>query len=110
VTIESTTEDDWVPILSRENDGETTRFKWGLRSGGTEPTVWEVTGPGDGYPSHHNYLAEAWGTEPKVASGDLFGVATWEPPEITIRAYYSENVPQPVIDWFRERYPAGALV
>jgi len=96
----------WAPLLSRENDRETTQFKWGLRAGGIEPTIWEVSGPGDGFPSHHTYLATAWGREPSTDAGDVLGIASWEPPQFNIEAYYSEDVPQPVHDAFRAMFPS----
>jgi hypothetical protein len=101
--------EDWRPLLGRGNEPEATEFKWGLRAESTEPTVWEVSGPGDGFPTHNAYLATAWGREPKVAAGDQLGFASWQPPNLTIQAYYSRDVPKAILDWFREAYPGGVF-
>jgi hypothetical protein len=101
--------DEWLPFLGRGNEPGATEFKWGLRAGSAEPTVWEVGGPGDGFPIHNAYLATAWGREPNVASGDQIGIASWQPPKLTIQAYYSRDVPKAILDWFREAYPYGVF-
>lgn len=102
-------DDRWDPQLGRESGREGTQFKWGLRARDVDPTVWEVSGPGDGFPSHDTYLETAWGRMPSTAAGDMLGIATWEPPQLTIKTYYSEDVPQPVRDAFREMFPTETL-
>lgn len=104
----------WVAGQGDEPDE---RFKWGWNPERGE-TVWVVGGPGDGFPSHREYLETAWGRAPDMAHGDVLGVAfryasgvrdEGEREVIEIDAFYGQHVPVTVVDWFKDAFP-GALL
>jgi hypothetical protein len=94
--------------LDVESDG-VARFKWGWNAVTTETTVWPVAGPGDGFPGHDLHLSGAWGRPPRDSAGDVIGVAFWEPPRLSIEAYYGRPAPEGVIAWFRSEYPNATI-
>ena len=63
--------EEWLADLS-EPDPDAKRFKWGWNENDGE-VVWEVGGPGDGWPAHADQLMTAWGREPRA--GDVLGTA-----------------------------------
>jgi hypothetical protein len=98
--------EDWLPDpLDADPDAE--RFKWGWNEADGE-AVWEVGGPGDGWPAHRDHLTEAWGREPRV--GDVLGAAGYLPargsdPAVVSIYGYEGPVPDAVADWFRKAFP-----
>lgn len=98
--------DDWTPVSP---DPDTTQLKWGFNAETGEVTIWEVAGPGDGFPSHHAYLTTAWGREPRHAKGDIVGIAEWRPPTLVIRSYQAD-LPEAVESHFREAYPGAEVI
>lgn len=90
------------------------RFKWAWNEEKGE-LVWRVSGPGDGRPAHEEQLLQAWGREPKQASGDVFGIASYAPtvgPEralVSIHVYYRASVPPSIVRWFQEAFPDAQL-
>lgn len=100
--------DEWTPVLDFERDNST-RLKWGLNSETREVTVWDVAGPGDGFPSHQSYLTAAWGRAPRVARGDVLGFAEWHPPTLAIHVYGGVELPEAVDVHFRAAFPAARI-
>ncbi len=49
--------DDWAPDHPPEVDAE---YKWGLDADSGAFTIWSVSGPGDGLPTHNAHIAEVW--------------------------------------------------
>ena len=62
-----TESEDWTPDLGPPSGDQ---YKWGLNGDTGELTIWEVSGPGDGFPSHDTYLATAWGRRPRYDGRD----------------------------------------
>ena len=83
-------------------------MKWGWNAETGAATVWEVAGPGDGFPSHQSYLTAAWGRAPRVAGGDILGFAEWRPPTLAIYAYAGAELPDAVEAHFRAAFPGRA--
>ena len=99
--------DDWAPELVYHSGRG--RWKWGWNRQTGETTVWEVGGPGDGFPSHDAYLTAAWGRRPHITSGDVLGFAQSDPPTLVIRAYYGADVPDAVVAAFRALAPTAQI-
>lgn len=98
--------EDWLAAVP-EPDPDAERFKWGWNEAHGEE-VWEVGGPGDGWPAHTDQLTQAWGR--KLRRGDVIGTAEYVPARGTDLAVvsievYGERVPDAVADWFREAFP-----
>jgi hypothetical protein len=98
--------EEWLP--DSEKGSSERQFKWGHDSQTGRVAVWEVSGPGDGFPWHSDYLLEAWGRD--VVNGDGIGTATQHDGCVSIFAFYKKEVPVEVVAWFRERYPDNAIV
>lgn len=98
--------DEWAPGVTP--DPEATPLKWGYNGGTGAVTVWEVAGPGDGYPSHQAYLTTAWGRAPRRAEGDVVGFAEWRPPTLAIHVDGGE-LPAAVDAHFRTAYPDARI-
>jgi hypothetical protein len=98
--------DDWSPQLEPINGDQ---FKWGLNGSTGELTIWEVGGPGDGFPSHQDELAAAWGRESLHQSGDILGSLTVGKAELTIVAYERSDAPREVLLWALTHFPAHAV-
>jgi hypothetical protein len=96
---------DWAPSLA----SNAMQLKWGFNGETGEVTVWEVAGPGDGFPSHRAYLTTAWGRAPQGTQGDVVGFAEWRPPTLAIHVYRAE-LPAAVEAHFRTVYPGAHLV
>jgi hypothetical protein len=101
-------DEDWAP--DPIDDAGSGRWKWGWNRQTGEATIWEVGGPGDGFPSHDTYLTAAWGRRPHMAGGDVVGVAESDPPTLVIHAYYGADVPDALIAAFRSLAPTAAIV
>lgn len=101
--------DDWG-LISEPVSDDSTRFKWGWNGETGEVTVWEVAGPGDGFPSHHAYLSTAWGRAPRVGGGaDVVGFAEWQPPTLAIHAH-GATLPEAVEAHFRTAFPGASII
>ena len=99
--------DEWAPDFAP--DPETTQLKWGFNGATGEVTVWEVAGPGDGFPSHNAYLTTAWGRGPRTDKGDIVGFAEWRPPTLVIGTYRAK-LPDAVEAHFRSAFPGADVV
>lgn len=99
--------DDWAPELVYHSGRG--RWKWGWNRQTGEATIWEVAGPGDGFPSHDTYLRAAWGRRPQITNGDVVGFAQADPPTLLIHAYYGADVPDAVVDRFRSLAPTAVV-
>jgi hypothetical protein len=98
-------EDEWsLPRDAHLDPGK--QFKWGVNGHSAEATVWPVSGPGDGRPTHAEYLRQVWGRDPAGAAGDVLGFATLQSRRVVVHAYYGRRVPAPVVSWFEESYPS----
>lgn len=102
-----TSADDWTPAL--EPDPSERRFKWARNGQTGNVAIWEVAGPGDGFPNHRDYLLEAWGRDATVKSGDAVGSATQQDGRVSVRAFYGEGVPSGVVAAFRELFPHNVI-
>jgi hypothetical protein len=104
--------EDWIPNLSGPDPG-TERFKWGWNEAEGE-AVWEVGGPGDGWPAHAAGLMTAWGREPDLRRGDVLGTAEhvagrdFDPAVVSIQSYRAP-VPDAIVAWFREAFPGAEI-
>ena len=98
------TAEEWSPQLGPHLGRE---YKWALSRDG-QFAVWEVAGPGDGYPSHRDYLEQAWGRHPEPAKGDIVGSATVDETTVHLLAYAS-SVPEPATNWARVHFPTHQL-
>jgi hypothetical protein len=93
---------DWSPDPSPPPGRQ---FKWGLNGETGEFVVWEVGGPGDGFPSHADYLEPAWGRD--VPSPlDTLGAAGIEPSRIWLLATRNE-VPAEAAAWLAQELAAN---
>jgi hypothetical protein len=101
-------DDEWVPEHTPPA-APNGRWKWGWNARTGEATVWEVGGPGDGFPSHDTYLTAAWGRHPQVADGDVVGFAESDPPTLLVHSYVGSTVPDAVILAFRDRFPNATI-
>lgn len=114
--------DDWNALLDSpiQEEFDPTwpfNFKWGYNAKTNDVHVWRVQGGTDGRPAHRAELTALWGREPKVAEGDVLGLATYipserkldgtvvAPAEVQVQSYYEKPVPQGVYDWFEEHFP-----
>ncbi|MGH3085115.1 MAG: hypothetical protein ACRDNP_13900 [Gaiellaceae bacterium] len=84
-------------------------MKWAWNADNGEE-VWRVSSPGDGLPSHTEQLKTVWGREPKVAEGDVLGIALYDPSgggtgAVVIDVYYGAYVPKDIARWFRDAFP-----
>ena len=100
-------ESEWEPELGDEATRR--RWKWGWNQATGEATVWEVAGPGDGFPSHETYLRTAWGRTPDTARGDCLGFAELDPPTLLVHGYYGAEVPGAVVAAFGALAPTAAI-
>ena len=100
-------DDDWAPKLV--NHAGNGRWKWGWNRQTGEATIWEVAGPGDGFPSHESYLTAAWGRRPRMTDGDLVGFAERDSQTLVIHVYYGAEVPDAVVAAFRSVAPTVAI-
>ncbi len=80
------------------------RFKWGLNGESRALTIWEVSGPGDGFPSHATYLATAWGRSIRH-DRDTLGHASVDDSAVYLAAYGTASLPDELIAWARQRFP-----
>ena len=96
-------DEDWTPQLDPlEGD----QYKWGLNGDTGQLTIWEVGGPGDGFPSHDTYLATAWGRRPHHDSRDVLGYATVRGEgDVLLVAYQSAELPPELIRWAEATFP-----
>lgn len=101
-------DDDWEPNLTASGAGA--RWKWGYNGETDETTIWEVSGPGDGFPSHGAYLEAAWGRPARVAKGDALGVAESTSGSLHVHAYYGARVPESIVAGFRNLVPVGTPI
>lgn len=93
--------DEWAPDLERPAGPS---FKWGLNGDSGEFTIWEVSGPGDGFPSHDTYLATAWGRSIRH-DRDILGYATVEASTVALTVYGEQAVSDEAVDWARRQFP-----
>jgi hypothetical protein len=103
----------WAPELGPPAGDQ---YKWGVNGETGELTIWEVSGPGDGFPSHETYLATAWGRRPRYDGADIFGAVAVEEARVGIRVYRSgdgpggtDEVPEPLLAWARETFPGREI-
>jgi hypothetical protein len=98
--------EDWTPHLGPLPG---LQFKWGLNGETGEFTIWDVSGPGDGYPSHDTYLATAWGRPPSFDS-DLVGMVLVDEETVQVMSLGSaEPPPAPAVEWAKRCYPTRDL-
>jgi hypothetical protein len=83
-------------------------WKWGLNRDG-QLEIWEVGGPGDGFPSHGDQLEQAWGRPHDIFNGDIVGNAIITEQTVTITAYFTPEVPAAVISWAQTRFPGHTI-
>ncbi len=91
--------DDWAPDHPPEVDAE---YKWGLDADSGAFTIWSVSGPGDGLPTHNAHIAEVWGREPTAR--DTLGHATVIRQTIRFVAYQGRPVPAAALAWARTQH------
>ena len=92
---------EWAPDLEGSAGPS---FKWGLNGDSGEFTVWDVSGPGDGFPSHRTYLATAWGRSIRH-DRDILGFATVEGSTVALTVYGEATVPDEAFGWARRQFP-----
>jgi hypothetical protein len=100
-------QDDWEPVL--ELAVEELRFKWGLNHETGEVSIWEVAGPGDGLPTHVDYLRDVWGREPRLA-GDVLGCITGSSTSLMVVAYYDAAVPDALLAVLHMQFPEATVI
>jgi hypothetical protein len=79
-------------------------FKWGLNGQNGALEVWEVHGPGDGFPSHQDRLQDLWGRSPTHPE-DRLGVVHVNQHQVELAAYFSKAVPEAAVSWARRTFP-----
>jgi len=92
---------EWAPELERSAGHS---FKWGLNGDSGEFTIWEVSGPGDGFPSHATYLATSWGRSIRH-DRDILGYAAVEASTVVVVVYGERAVPDEAVGWARRQFP-----
>lgn len=97
--------DDWVPLLEQRPG---LRFKWGLDGDSRALTIWEVSGPGDGFPAHATYLATAWGRSIRH-DRDILGHVDVDDSVVFLAAYGNAAVPDELVGWARQRFPGKGV-
>ena len=97
---------EWGPGL---DSSAQLRLKWGYNHETADVTIWEVAGPGDGFPTHRDHLLQLWGREPRPEAGDTLGAATQHGESVLVAAYYGAPVPPALVDVLRDRFP-NALI
>jgi hypothetical protein len=97
--------DDWTP---RSEQLPALGFKWGFNGESHALTIWEVSGPGDGFPTHATYLETAWGRSIRHGR-DILGHATVDDSAIYLAAYGTAPVPDELIAWARQQFPKKQL-
>jgi hypothetical protein len=98
--------DDWTPQLDSPAGDQ---FKWGLNGDTGQLTIWEVAGPGDGFPSHETYLATAWGRRPRFDGQDVLGYALADQGTVLLVAYQQQPVPAELHEWAKTTFPGLQL-
>jgi hypothetical protein len=93
--------DDWAP-RSEQLPGP--QFKWGLNGDSRAFTIWDVSGPGDGFPTHATYLATAWGRSVRH-DRDILGQASADDSTVYLAAYGNAPVPDELTAWARRTFP-----
>lgn len=99
-------DDDWTP---RDEFESGIRLKWGLNGETGDLALWEVAGPGDGFPVHSEYLLARWGRPPHFDRGDLVGSVNGDGTNLSVLAY-GAAVPDALLALLRERFPGAKLV
>jgi len=103
----SANEEDWIPQLGPRGGPE---FKWGRNGETGEFTIWEVGGPGDGFPGHHDVLSPLWNRDELHRPGDLLGVVLIDDTTVKAIVFRSGNeAPAELLGWCREEYPEHML-
>lgn len=109
------------PITEKFDPHWPYNFKWGWNHETNQTNVWRVQGGTDGRPTHRAELAQLWGRLPQAREGDVLGLASYIPPErklddtvvapavVLVQAYYGQDVPGGVFEWFEQAYP-GTVV
>jgi hypothetical protein len=97
--------DDWAPLFDQL---PALRFKWGLNGDSHVLTIWEVSGPGDGFPTHATYLATAWGRSIRH-DRDILGHASVDDTTVYLAAYGNASVPDELTAWARQQFPEKQL-
>jgi len=105
---------DWIPELEPSSGDE---YKWAVDSETGELAVWEVGGPGDGFPTHDSHLEAAWGRGPRYDGTDILGVVTAREGKVEILIYSSgagqsgtAEVPVPLLAWAEQKFPGRQIV
>jgi hypothetical protein len=93
--------DAWAPLFDQL---PALRFKWGLNGDSRALMIWEVSGPGDGFPTHATYLETAWGRSIRH-DRDILGHATVNDSKVYLAAYGNASVPDELTAWARQRFP-----
>jgi hypothetical protein len=99
--------DDWSPQLEPIAGDH---FKWGLNGATGELTIWEVGGPGDGFPSHDAQLSAAWGRKTLHQPGDILGSLIVGTDLLTIVAYDQSGAPLEVVAWAQRYFPKHTVM
>lgn len=84
-------------------------FKWGFNGETGEFTIWEVGGPGDGFPSHVDYLEEAWGRQPRP-DVDTMGHVDIKDDAIELQASSGSGLPRELVAWATANFPEHRLI
>ena len=106
-TVDQWALDKWAPA---PEGPDLERFKWAWSKIEGE-LVWRVSGPGDGGPFHDEQVQQAWEREPSQGSGDVLGIASYEPAQggehahLSIYVYYGGFIPAGIVRWFQEAFP-----
>lgn len=98
-------EEDWTPQFGPWDGPE---FKWGLNGETGAFTIWEVGGPGDGFPGHGEMLTPLWGRDDH-RPGDQLGVVLVDAASVKIYAFYAGEVPPDAVEWAKSQFPEHRL-
>lgn len=101
-----TTHDEWRPALDADTP---VRLKWAFNGETKDVEIWEVGGPGDGFPTHHDHLVRIWRREPRPEAGDTLGSVTLAGNTLRVATYYDAPTPSALFDRLRKRFPDTAI-
>lgn len=97
---------DWTPQLEPREGRE---YKWGRDGQTGHLTIWEISGPGDGLPTHDEQLSKDWGRPDHYRPGDILGTAFISDDTVHITIYgadsQSAQPPEQLLAWTHTNYP-----